>query len=111
MRRLVLSFWISLDGYSCDDGTELCRVMQELPGDKESDDYLDHPLTLRRRTAARSSWSAAAVHQPDFAFCDGVVGEAEIDGRVLAREKGPSASQQDGHNTHGEHIDGVGGNE
>jgi hypothetical protein len=23
MRRVVLQFWVSLDGYSCDDGTEL----------------------------------------------------------------------------------------
>jgi hypothetical protein len=33
MRRVVLSFWISLDGYSCDEGTELYRVMQEMPDD------------------------------------------------------------------------------
>lgn len=39
MRRLVLSFWISLDGYSCDDGTELYRVMQEMPDDEEQDEY------------------------------------------------------------------------
>lgn len=39
MRRVVLSFWISLDGYSCDEGTELYRVMQEMPDDKQQDEY------------------------------------------------------------------------
>jgi dihydrofolate reductase len=39
MRRVVLQFWISLDGYSCDEGTELSRVMQELPEDEEADEY------------------------------------------------------------------------
>jgi dihydrofolate reductase len=39
MRRVVLSFWISLDGYSCDDGTELYRVLQGLPDDEQWDEY------------------------------------------------------------------------
>jgi dihydrofolate reductase len=39
VRRLVLSFWISLDGYSCDEGSELYRVMQELPDDQQQDEY------------------------------------------------------------------------
>ena len=39
MRRVVLSFWISLDGYSCDEGTELYRLMQELPDDEQHDEY------------------------------------------------------------------------
>jgi dihydrofolate reductase len=39
MRRVVLQFWISLDGYSCDEGTELYRVMQEMPDDEQWDEY------------------------------------------------------------------------
>lgn len=39
MRRVVLQFWISLDGYSCDEGTELFRVMQERPDDEQEDEY------------------------------------------------------------------------
>ena len=39
MRRVVLQFWISLDGCSCDDGTELYRVMQEMPDDEQWDAY------------------------------------------------------------------------
>jgi dihydrofolate reductase len=39
MRRVVLSFWISLDGYSGDEGTELYRVMQEMPDDEQQDEY------------------------------------------------------------------------
>jgi dihydrofolate reductase len=39
MRRVVLSFWISLDGYSCDEGSELYRVMREMPDDEQQDEY------------------------------------------------------------------------
>ena len=39
MRRVVLSFWISLDGYSCDGGTELYRVLEDLPDDEQWDEY------------------------------------------------------------------------
>ena len=39
MRRVVLSFWISLDGYSCNEGTELMRFMQEMPDDEQQDEY------------------------------------------------------------------------
>jgi dihydrofolate reductase len=39
MRPVVLQFWISLDGYSCDEGTELFRVMEELPHDGQADEY------------------------------------------------------------------------
>ena len=38
MRRVVLSFWLSFDGYSCDEGTELMRVMQEMPDDEQWDE-------------------------------------------------------------------------
>jgi dihydrofolate reductase len=34
MRTVVLQFWLSLDGYSCDPGTELYRIMEELPDDE-----------------------------------------------------------------------------
>ena len=44
MRRVVLSFWISLDGYSCDDGSELYQVMRELPDDDQQDEYFDSRL-------------------------------------------------------------------
>ena len=38
MRPVILSFWISLDGYSCDEGTELFRLMAELE-DPEHEKY------------------------------------------------------------------------
>lgn len=38
MRQVVLQFWISLDGYSCDPGTELYQFMTRLPED-EGDEY------------------------------------------------------------------------
>jgi dihydrofolate reductase len=39
MRHLVLQFWISLDGYSCDEGTDLSRLMREMPDDEQADEY------------------------------------------------------------------------
>jgi dihydrofolate reductase len=39
MRRVVLQFWISLDGYNCGEGTELMRVLQEMPDDEQWDEY------------------------------------------------------------------------
>lgn len=39
MRRVVLSFWMSLDGYSCNEGTGLMRFMQEMPDDEQQDEY------------------------------------------------------------------------
>ncbi len=39
MRQLVLQFWISLDGYSCDPGTELRQFMESMPED-EGDEYV-----------------------------------------------------------------------
>ena len=48
MRRVVLQFWISLDGRSCDEGTELMRVLQEMPDDEQWDEYF-----VGRRAAGR----------------------------------------------------------
>lgn len=44
MRPLVLQFWISVDGYSCDEGTELFQVMQELSSDDLEDEYFVNRL-------------------------------------------------------------------
>lgn len=38
MRQVVLQFWLSLDGYSCDEGTDLCRIMEEI-SDDEHEEY------------------------------------------------------------------------
>jgi len=38
MRQPVLQFWVSLDGYSPDQGTELRQFMETLPED-DGDEY------------------------------------------------------------------------
>src|ERR1700691_2279882 len=38
MRHVVLQFWLSLDGYSCDEDTELYRLMEEIE-DPEQEEY------------------------------------------------------------------------
>jgi dihydrofolate reductase len=45
MRQVVVQFWISLDGYSCDEGTELYRLMDEMSDDAQE----QHFLTRLRR--------------------------------------------------------------
>jgi dihydrofolate reductase len=35
MRKLVLQFWVSLDGYSCDADSGLWQVMQEITDDEQ----------------------------------------------------------------------------
>jgi len=46
MRKVVLQFWVSLDGYSCDPGTELYRIMEEI-----SDDEHENYFVARLRQA------------------------------------------------------------
>jgi len=46
LRRPVLQFWVSLDGYSCDPGTELYRIMEEI-----SDDEHENYFVARLRQA------------------------------------------------------------
>ena len=38
MRHVILQFWLSLDGYSCDEDTELYRLMEEAE-DPEQQEY------------------------------------------------------------------------
>jgi dihydrofolate reductase len=38
MRPVVLEFWVSLDGYSCDGGSELFQLMGEIE-DQEQEEY------------------------------------------------------------------------
>jgi dihydrofolate reductase len=40
MRQVVLEFWMSLDGYSCDEGTELYRMMEEITDDEQEDYFV-----------------------------------------------------------------------
>ena len=40
MRRVVLQFWLSLDGYSCDEGSELFRMAHEIDDDEQEDHLL-----------------------------------------------------------------------
>ncbi len=67
MRRLVLSFWISLDGYSCDDGTELYRVMREMPDDEQQDEYFVSRLRQAgTHIMGRVSYESMAEFWPKF---------------------------------------------
>jgi dihydrofolate reductase len=41
MRRVVLQFWLSLDGYSCDEGSELFRMASEIQDDEQEEHLLN----------------------------------------------------------------------
>jgi dihydrofolate reductase len=41
MRRVVLQFWLSLDGYSCDEGSELLRMMNEVRDDEQEEYFVN----------------------------------------------------------------------
>jgi dihydrofolate reductase len=41
MRQVVLQFWISLDGYSCDEGSELFQAMQEIVDDEQEEYFVN----------------------------------------------------------------------
>lgn len=43
MRPVVLEFWLSLDGYSCDEGSELFQMMNEIE-DAEQEEYFVNRL-------------------------------------------------------------------
>src|SRR5690242_11962122 len=43
MRPVVLQFWISLDGYSCDEDSELMRVMKQII-DEQQEEYFVNRL-------------------------------------------------------------------
>jgi dihydrofolate reductase len=43
MRQVVLQFWISLDGYSCDEDTELMQVLDDIT-DPEQQEYFVNRL-------------------------------------------------------------------
>ena len=67
MRRVVLSFWISLDGYSCDEGTELYRVMQEMPDDEQQDEYFVNRLRqVGTHIMGRVTYEGMADFWPKF---------------------------------------------
>ena len=67
MRRVVLSFWISLDGYSCDDGSELYRLMQEMPDDEQQDEYFVSRLRqVGTHIMGRVTYEAMAEFWPKF---------------------------------------------
>ena len=67
MRRVVLSFWLSLDGYSCDEGTELYQVMREMPDDEQQDEYFNGRLQqVGTHIMGRVTYDSWAEFWPKF---------------------------------------------
>ena len=66
MRRVVLSFWLSLDGYSCDEGSELYQFMQQMPdGDQaEEEDGISRLRKVGTHIMGRVTYERMAEFWP-----------------------------------------------
>jgi hypothetical protein len=57
----VLQFWISLDGCSGDERTELHRVIREMPDDEQWDEYF---VSRLRQAGTHIMGRVTYVHRP-----------------------------------------------
>jgi dihydrofolate reductase len=64
MRQVVLQFWISLDGYSCDEDTELYRMMAEITDDEQEDYFVRRLRQAGTHIMGRSTYQEMAKFWP-----------------------------------------------
>jgi hypothetical protein len=89
MRHVVLQFWLSLDGYSCDEDTEPYRLMEEIE-DPEQEEYFvgrlrqagTHMVLLK--ASDRTCSSATTARSVSRAACSSVL-TAPCSRRIASR--------------------------
>lgn len=64
MRKLVLQFWISLDGYSVDEGTDLYRVLEEITDDEQEQWHLSKLRQAGTHIMGRATYQGMAKAWP-----------------------------------------------
>jgi dihydrofolate reductase len=64
MRRVVLQFWISLDGYSCDEGTELFQVMEQIADDEQEEYFVGRLRQAGTHIMGRITYASMAEFWP-----------------------------------------------
>jgi dihydrofolate reductase len=64
MRQVVLQFWISLDGYSCDEGSELFRAMQEITDDEQEEYFVNRLRQAGTHIMGRATYGDMAAFWP-----------------------------------------------
>ena len=66
MRQVVLEFWISLDGYSCDEGSELFRMMEEMVDDEQEEYFVGRLRQAGTHIMGRVTYESMAEFWPKF---------------------------------------------
>ena len=64
MRQVVLQFWISLDGYSCDVGSELFQAMQEIVDDEQEEYFVNRLRQAGAHIMGRVTYTDMAEFWP-----------------------------------------------
>jgi dihydrofolate reductase len=64
MRDVVLKFWISLDGYSCDEDTELLRILEEIEDPEQEDYFVRRLKQAGTHIMGRSAYQGMAASWP-----------------------------------------------
>jgi dihydrofolate reductase len=67
VRDVVLQFWMSLDGYSCDEDTELLRFMEEIEDPEQEDYFAGRLKQAGTHIMGRSTYQGMAATWPTSA--------------------------------------------
>ncbi len=64
MRPLILQFWTSLDGYSCDEDTELFRLMEQITDDEQEKYFVGRLRQAGTHIMGRVTYQGMAATWP-----------------------------------------------
>lgn len=64
MRPVIQSFWISVDGYSCDEGSDLFRLMGELEDPEQEEYFVNWLSAAGTHIMGRASYQEMAEFWP-----------------------------------------------
>src|ERR1700685_4440379 len=64
MRHVVLQFWLSLDGYSCDEDTELYRLMEEIEDPEQEECFVGRLRQAGTHIMGRVTYEEMAKFRP-----------------------------------------------
>jgi dihydrofolate reductase len=64
LRQVVLQFWVSVDGYSCDEGTELFRLMEGISDDEQEAHFANRMRRAGTHIMGRGTYLGMAEAWP-----------------------------------------------
>jgi dihydrofolate reductase len=65
MRRVVLQFWLSLDGFSCDEDTDLYRMMEDIEDPEQEEYFVGRLWQAGTHIMGRITYEEMAKFWPD----------------------------------------------